>query len=173
MIKKLRLPKRRFAISQCQDSFCRPFFPFPDCDRQRFYPVQSGCSKEMHMIRHGNVTTDCPAVAFVQPLPFIEQNIVHGRHCQQWSSFSCANSKEIDRLPCPNESEAFQMPIFTHHETLIIARLLDGSAAIWPGSATPATWVGLKSVAGVADPGHASWFFCFALWRLGVRLFVE
>src|SRR5712692_2882817 len=69
-------------------------------------------AKEMHVVRHDNVATNCPMMTFARTLPFVDQHAGSGFMCENVSPISCAYCDEVNWGFDPDTSKTAQ--VFVH-----------------------------------------------------------
>lgn len=69
-------------------------------------------AKEMDVVRHDDVATNCPTMTFARALPFGDQNVGGAFTRKKVPPISCAYCDEINWRFDPNASKAAQM--FVH-----------------------------------------------------------
>jgi hypothetical protein len=74
MVEEFFLPHISRELKLTRHSLTRPLLPCLNERWQRFR-IQFRSTKEMHMVRHDDVTPDCPAMPIVRISPFIGQNL--------------------------------------------------------------------------------------------------
>jgi hypothetical protein len=107
MIEKLPLPKRRVQSSGAKNALCRPLFKSSNEPRQTDGLGGSAlATEEMQMIRHHDITTYCPTIAFGRSFKFLAQDGEGVPIRENPPPTLCAARDEIDRGIDPNRVEA-------------------------------------------------------------------
>ena len=98
MIEKLPLPKRRVQSHGAKNALCRPLFKSSNEPRQTDGLGGSAlATEEMQMIRHHDITTYCPTIAFGRSFKFLAQDGEGVPIRENPPPTLCAARDEIDR----------------------------------------------------------------------------
>jgi hypothetical protein len=115
-------------------------------NRDRVFASCSGLQKKVHVIRHNDITTDHPTMAFPRMFPFVNQHAGREFRRQSLSPIFCADCNEINRRFNPNKIEATQM--FVHDKDLdVIGMMCRAKEAAADGS-------GYNETTSAAGPDH-------------------
>ena len=100
-----------------------PLLPRPDKTGKGMpRPARNFGAKEMHVVRHDDVSTDKPAVAFPGRLPFAPQNTQSGWRGQDGTTVAGAGGDEVDGLGQANPPQALQMNPVRHGDDCGLTR---------------------------------------------------